>query len=406
MQETPNYESYKSRFNSFLLPNLIDHPGQEVQGVERRIIEDTYNRIAAYFTEDEYRRTLPINRRNNVEGQIGACLDQFQQILTYLASSPAQLLANIQNITNNLQSYLEEIDLRFWNPYQIYVLQHGENIADEIAKIKTAAREAEVARNQAESNLKAQGTLIAQEGEVNVADYYQRTINGHTIARNDELISEEKPLRIAPILKIMGITSVVLVFAGDEIGHIIKAFDRTNVAHYVYVFALLLFLSAYPIALFAKWLNRTKPSGYERAATLWVMGSAFSVVITGVYASILLAGFNGDSGWDELVPKLVSLLAPAYFVRFCVQNYRANKHMAIMNSQKAVAARSVQAYTANLRVADEALRVSAYTTMGEIQKNVAMLIFEPGETGYLTVKEGAGSSDSYFQGVLTDKLPK
>ena len=139
---------------------------------------------------------------------------------------------------------------------------------------------------------------------------------------------------------------------------------------------------------------------------MWIIGAVAAVLGTGLYAAILLSNFDGSSGLNDLVPKVVSLLAPAYLIRFCVQNYRANKHLATMNSQKALAARSLLAYTSNLSTSDESLKLSNYGVIGDIQKSVAAIIFDPGETGFITTKEGAGATDSFFQGTSIDKIVK
>lgn len=402
-QETPNFENLKNNYNSLLLPNLIDNPVETVQDPYRSVIRNVYEKIGFYFSEDAFRHTLTIQRRNNIESNISATLDQLQQITSYLSSNPSQLRVNIENIYNNIQSYLEEIELRFWTPYQVYLLQGDQNLSDTIEGIKKGAREVQAAADSSEETLRAAGLLVSLSAEAEVANYFQRTVNGLDTAENDKLLKKKGNFNPDTLFKVLLILSALTLLSAQFVTSLISAFDTSNLQHYFYLAAFVLALAAYPMKKFFEWLVITRPAGYERSASLWFIGAFLSVVGTGIYAAVLLSGFNGTSTLNELIPKVVSLLAPAYLIRFCVQNYRANKHMATMNLQKAIAARSLLAYTRNLSTSEENLKSQNNAIIGDIQKNVASIIFDPGETGFITTKEGAGSSDSFFHGTPVDR---
>lgn len=402
--ETPNFDQYKARFDSYILDNLVNDPRAAVTDPNRAIVKEAYDKLNVYFTDKTFRDTLTVTRKNNIEGQINAILDQFQQMLTYIGSTPPQLIQNLQGVINNIQSYLEDLDLRFWTPYKTYQLEGGGDVNAVVADIKKAQREVEDAKSKAQSSLSSLNLLTGDAAVQTVSNYFQIASNGMTVQEYDEFLNLNRRIDSRKIFATFLFLGISIFAFRNDIDSLAQKIRSDTFDGIVTGVGILLITLSYPIKLLVDWINKTKPGGYERSASLWFMGAIASVIGIGVYSSVLFLGFDGTSDINKLIPKVVALLAPAYLVRFCVQNYRVNMHLASVNAHKAIAAKSVLAYTDPLSTSDESIKLSSLTIRGEIQKDVARLIFDPGESGFITTKEGAGSSDSFFEGTPINKI--
>lgn len=131
--------------------------------------------------------------------------------------------------------------------------------------------------------------------------------------------------------------------------------------------------------------------GYAGAAKLWLAGTLVAVAVTFVSSIILFNGLRHvnitDLTFETIAVRSVILLAPAYLIRFCVRNYNAAKHLVVLNTHRAQIAGILDAYTAQVSGKD-----------GELKKDIlvvaAQLLFDPGESGYLTRRDGAGAMDA------------
>jgi hypothetical protein len=122
---------------------------------------------------------------------------------------------------------------------------------------------------------------------------------------------------------------------------------------------------------------------------------------------------NGAPNWWEFfVPKVLILLAPAYFVRLCVQNYRANAHLAVQYTHRATIMSIAENYsekTALDYAADpehQTVRIAAQAKM-DILLEAARVMFAQSESGFITQKEGAGSgSDNMIDSINVGRMVK
>ncbi len=402
MQETPGFDQSQTRFNAIILPNLIEVPGVTVPASDKLLLHLAYDRISAYFNDAEYRKTLTLARKNNIEAQVNAVLDQFQQLIDAVNNNNiAQIPQIASNVATNLLPNLDEFDLRFTNPYQTYVLQNHGDVAASVTEIQKAKKLAENASSETEKVLESVGLLANKGAEKNVADYYQRSVNGLDVEANDRLVNKKNRGEEEPTSKLFFIMLLALgcslILGAMLFTWLIKKIDHITIEGYFYSTGILLVAIAYPVSRFIRKLNLTQPSGYLRSATYWIFGAILSVIGTGIYSAVLFSGLDQKSTLNDILPSVVTLLAPAYLVRFCVQNYKANKHIATINEQKVIIARSTQAYTSNLKREDESLKLASFTAIADIQKIAGQVLFNPSETGYLTVKEGVGG-DNMFDG--------
>ena len=173
MQETPNFQSYLTRFNQFALSALIDG-AQPVAEPQRSVIEDAYNKLSLYLTDNQYRDKLTTVSRNNIEGQINSILAQFDQITSLLQTNPPSLTSSLESISNNIQSYLEELNLRFYNPYQTYLLQNQGNVGAIVNEITNFRKEAEKSEAETKKVLDKAKLTVGIGASISLADQIGR----------------------------------------------------------------------------------------------------------------------------------------------------------------------------------------------------------------------------------------
>lgn len=134
-----------------------------------------------------------------------------------------------------------------------------------------------------------------------------------------------------------------------------------------------------------------KNQGYEYKARrwLWITGLAAILAVAYSLAVVLWVhqiGQNDSSSqiYAKLVTKILAVFPAIYLVRIFQRNYNAFMHLATINRHKAQALKTLKAYLSDPAITPEA-RV-------EILKEANHYVFDTGETGFITTKEGAGSS--------------
>ena len=403
MQETPEFPQYQSRFQAFNEDALINNQPAITDTQHIATIRRAFEVIGQYFSDVAFRETLTIARKRNIESQINAVLSQFDQIVSLRANG--QMPGNLEGSINNIQANMDEIDLRFTTPYETYLLSNKRSAAKTAAALDAAEVKASRAADKLEAKLAEVDLLVGQGTDIEFANFFQRLANGMTVAKNEELMAKPKmsSKELAKRYAIFGaVFALVLGLGANEIMTLWQ--DDHDLRAYLRIAA---FLSIPAIAVTAwlhSWLNETRPGGYERAAAIWVVAATLTVLGTGIYAAAVIAGLGPDPGWNELVPKIVSLLAPAYMLRLCVRNFRANQHLAVANTHRAVVSRAVSGFAGRLESAEPSLLSDANRFKGDMFLKAAGLIFDPGESGFISRSEGAGTSDNFFDDSMS-KMP-
>lgn len=143
---------------------------------------------------------------------------------------------------------------------------------------------------------------------------------------------------------------------------------------------------------------------HKLSADKWLkalLGSSGAVAVLGVVFVIL--SFNQDFlATDARVIvitfaiKLVVLSAAIYLVRICSKNYSAHKHLQTLNEHRVNVLQSLPAFIDSVNSDNKDLMF----TIG------AKTAFEAGETGLISVKEGAGSSNDELTRILADMMKR
>ena len=414
MQDTPEFQNLKNQFNQYTISDLLDLR-ESVNEPDRGIISSAHAKIAEYFADTTYRQTLSTQRKTAIEAQISNIIGQFNTLHQWQKDNSTQISQVIPSVTSSVSVYIDELDQRFTLSYQVYLLQNRGNIeaalGDARKEISMAVEDAQTKNaivndtvDEVRKLLKTTETSVGLAASYGLADYYQTLATGRTVSGQDDFENREtKELPTKKVLIAAIPISIFLFLIVDKIFHIIN-----NNQFSASVWATILISLITPlIAALSIWLinmlNRVHPGGYARSATLWMAGSILATIGTAVYAAILVLQLGNNSGWEEIVPKVIGLLAPAYFVRFCVQNYKANKHLVIQNTHRATVAKITEPFTRLIAHANPDFDKDVLNGRIELTKAAAQVIFSQSESGYLTTKEGAGSSDNMLDSLTKNK---
>lgn len=399
MQDTPNFENYRAQFSQYSITDLLD-ARETIQEPSRSYIVDVYNKVNEYFTDNEYRKTLGTNRKNNIEGQISNILGQFDALRQWQRDGTTIQGANMQNVLQNISAYMDEFDVRFSDPHQLYRLQGGNNVDKIVADIIKQQDIAIAAAKETEERLTDADLLVGTGAGQKLANYYQLLANGRDSNENQKHL-EERPKQInLRLWSAITLGSALLLFFILLGG--IFLFEHVTLSQPIIISlatSLSLPLLVLPIMFIRDYMDKKSPGGYERSAIKWMIGAVISTVITGIFAFILIKQLGDNPGWEEIVPKIIGLLAPAYFVRFCVQNYKANKHLAIQNTHRATLAKVAKEFGELVSHKDATFDQDVLNGRKDIILAAANVMFTQSETGYITTKEGAGTGDSPLDGL-------
>ena len=137
---------------------------------------------------------------------------------------------------------------------------------------------------------------------------------------------------------------------------------------------------------------------HNRAAHNWLFGVIFSmggfVVVTFIIIrDIALTTPTYDTAYISTLSIKAAVIAALFLaVRFTTKNYNANKHIAVINKHRA-----------NVLSTIEAFRQAAYSeaTKDAILAGGVAAAFGQSESGYISTKEGAGSSDGDVKEILS-----
>ena len=393
MQDTPNFQNYKNQFNQYTLSDLID-ARETVGEPERTYIKEVHDKLSQYFIDNDFRATLGQNRKNSIEGQIGNILSQFETLRQWQRDGTPIAGGNIQNVMANISAYMDEFDLRYSDPHQLYKLQGNTSVDELISEINTQKQSAEVAAAEAQKKLSEAGLLVGKGSSYKLASYYQMLANGRTYTTHNERSRKVRtPISIRNIIFGTIFSAVILFFVSLGAIYLSKIVKLpTEVIVSAVIAAAVPFLIA-GILTARNYINNNYPGGYERSSVFWMIGAIISTFATALYAAILVLQLGDNAGWEEIIPKIIGLLAPAYFIRFCVQNYKANKHLVIQNTHRATLATIAKSFSDSIEHENKTFEQDVLRGQIDIIHAAAEVLFLQSETGYLTTKEGAGSGD-------------
>lgn len=409
MQDTSSFEAYRNQFNQLNLNNLLDQR-ESVREPYRTFIEDTFGKLTDYFTDEEFRKTLSITRKNNIEGQINNIIGQFNNLQSWQNDGSISISGNIDSTYINVSSYVDDLDTRFTVPRQLYKIQVAGNIDAIVQDVSNKAEEAinqanqsaEIAANAAtstRSTLAATEELVGTFGSQKLANYYQNLANGRTVnAQQDYITLPKNPIPLKWFYRLYIPSILVLFFVVLGLLQFLKVLNPNfeQIITVVISIGLPTVILALFVAINA--LNRHYPGGYARSSVLWMIGAIIATLGTAVYASILVFQMGSSAGWAEIIPKIVGLLAPAYLIRFCVQNYKANRHLEVNNTHRATVAKIIRPYTKLINEENPNFEQDRIKSRNNLFEAAAIILFSQSETGYLTTKEGAGGSDDMLDG--------
>ncbi len=130
--------------------------------------------------------------------------------------------------------------------------------------------------------------------------------------------------------------------------------------------------------------------GYEASARKWVFLVVASIVSTSWFGTYLFREVDFTKvTLEEVLARALLLAAPAYAIRFCVRNYNASKHLAATNRHRAVVLRTLLAFLSRTEIGDQVRE--------QIVVEAARQVFATEESGYITRKDGAGSSEPIIE---------
>lgn len=402
MQDTDNFINLLNQFRQYQLTSLIDSP-QYVGEPSRQVVVESYEKLNEYFSDESFRSTLSLPRRTSIENQVANMVSQLSTLYSYQQNGTpiSQGSGNIENIVSNLRSYMDDFDLRYTDKRQMYFLQQQGGVDEIVRDIKKYSDNAQATLETMQTRLQDADLMIGDAGSMELSDYYQRLANGRSTHEQDSiLIKDKKTINIKDPFWIL-LAAPIIWLAVDKVNTL-----RVEGYTFPWLFPAIVSVGV-PLAVVVfiyafNWFNRSFKGGYERSSMFWMIGAVIATIGTAIYAGVLVGALSvsGDGEmWQRLIPAIISLLAPAYFVRFCVQNYKASMHLAIQNTHKATVSRTAGSFSKMIATDMPSLKESELKGRNDVVQAAAQVVFAPNESGYITTKEGAGGSDNMLEGL-------
>lgn len=298
--------------------------------------------------------------KRSEKGNIDSYLVQMQSAIQNLVSSRTdneqQFAANKQAWLDQFNANYDEVLDRLIRPYQVY--SNSEDPQERLSKLSSLLTEAEKDAKVFQQKAADQANAAAMSADQTVGRYFM------------ELLDDGRRLPhkyVAPKLRRQK-KFIVLEHRtrGDEFG----LNSGLN-----YVRRRWLMLSSVLLA-------------FAVAVVVWIFKRHFDGNLTSLSTDQL------EHRLLAAVPKILALIVVLLPLRFAIKNYNAASHQRTVYKHKSVAIRTLEGYTANM---EEAKR-------NEVRQLVGVEIFETPETGYISRKDGAGSSEiplEYLFGRIT-----
>ena len=455
MQETPNFTNYQARYNSVDRYTVLDSR-EVIANHDRKFLESLYVRLDLYFGNSDFRYQIPIDARVNLEdGYLTSVLSYLENIANWQRDGSTPV--NGSNLTSQIQSInsiLPTVDQILSGYYYTYFSndeplgkkvqsiqslaanaeQEVQSLHDVVENIKNQANDRKQAYDASLSDLESRASVELEDSKSNanqvlnninqvltkaqlllgrasghqLGDYYHKLANGRTSQQQAKFNAEKgkkfegfinalslKKFILAAIILVPIAYSVVMFVIYNPIQINAWLGVLLIIVGSAATLAALFYLVVRSIVLFGSRF----PGGHERTSVLWMIGAIVSTIFTAIYSGLLIRDLatSGPITWEEIIPKVIVLLAPAYLVRLCVQNYRANAHLMVQYMHRATIMNIAESYSqatapdANKSNEPDLVKISHEARM-MILTDAAKIMFAQSESGYITQKEGAGGN--------------
>lgn len=396
VQDTPNLGNVQARFSGYTQEGLIGaSTNQPIQGSDAEVLGKIFEDYPVYFADNDFRQKITTQSKENIEGQINGTCDQFDRINQLRVDN--NLAGNLPEIIRNLSANLEEFRLKFLNPRKIDALEGSRNVGETLKQLDQTRNDAENIKNQVQEVLKLSQEFISRAGDTELADHFHRLYNGRTFKQMVDIENQASSTGFLPRITrlnkrdflyiILVMALAVAVLSQNVLRHFIEN-DMTKL--YIGLGFLIIILAIWAIHKLIKSFNEKYTGGYQRSSMLWSVGVVVSLIFVAIYSFFVVKALkinSNDINFGEAFIKAVVLIAPLYLVRFCARNFSANKHLATTNLQRAVSTRAFRPFIQQLTPESAGAQKEVYMTMTGI-------LFKQDESGFITRKEGAGSSDT------------
>lgn len=452
MQDTPNFESQRQRFSNLSRHSILDFR-EQIIGADRTYLESVLHRLELYFNDSGFRSTVPLMLRQSVEPNFENVLSYLQTISSWQQDGATPINGgNLQSQVQNISGQMQIIDQQLGGSYFSYFssqvplndfLQQVQAKSSELessfqnAKNEIEQKSIEVTSRRDNFEVNANNLQTTMQGAVDskqkklenidkeiekllvdakllvgigsgnkLADYYQRLANGRGTKENAEHLNRQRSTFDWLTKKVFSYIAAITVAVALLIYIIFMYINFHPVKIDIWGTAALVGAAATIVLIFLvavskeaiKLFNNYFPGGHTRTSALWAIGAISTTIFIAVYSAFIVheMKLDGTLNWEFFVPKVIILLAPAYLVRLCVQNYRANAHLAVQYTHRATIMSLAQNYsdtTEKVFENDPEQKLAQITTQAkmDILIEAAKVMFAQSESGFITQKEGAGS---------------
>lgn len=468
MQDTPNFPNYLNRFQTINISTVLD--GREkITGGSRVLLESTYDRIKIYFSETKFREQMTVQKKQVIEDNwLNQMLSVYETIAGWQndGSTPINgpnLESQLNSFTDNLTAFdqntigyyynhltdtepltesvqeinrLKDAANQQANDFTVRIRTIEEDAAKEKAgfqnslkelqqKTKDLAENNRVVAEQFVDNIKdafENAKLLTGEASGNkLANYYQMMANGRTTDDNQKYLNTHgkslneflSKIRIIPAIFILFVISVIIyVPLLSNLYFPVQLADWFKLLIYTLAAFLIASITLTASYYIIKFFNERYKGGHARTGALWMVGALTFALLTAIYSAYLVHELSAQRTitWEDILPKIIALLAPAYLVRLSIQNYRANAHLEVQYTHRATVVMIAESYSEATTIKDkqersnpELLKLSTEARLNIVQE-AAKIMFAQSESGYITQKEGAGSSGDNPMDVIRNNI--
>lgn len=444
MQESPYYQQALTAFQQIQIEELIKRDDLDLSllALENEI-KNIQDAAREYFGSPLFRQTIPFDIRTNIDNQLQNTYTSYQQIINERTNNPSNFNANKPNYENQIRSFFNNIYQSLIIPKNLFILSNsneyvssmtdaGKEIQDILAKAKDNEEKAMsqiqqatmLAEQQANdlANLEAEGTTrleaiknaeqAAQEANKNLAIhklsqfFYELVVGSYMIKIENKInspetddakqyyfwptiISKLKKYRKGFVYIVYGQILILVVLL------ILATFNRLLTIEHVLTGSLIFSIEALmvfailPLSLFINEARKRYLQGYTGRAKIWlalaIIFSTFSFLFSAyLFRDVVFNG--GHLNPETIFVKAVVLIPLLYLSRFALVVYRSNTHLAVINTHRATALQTAQTYITGV--------VKGPESQDKVAEEIARLVFEPGETGFITRSQGAGPEEN------------
>lgn len=391
MQDTPEFSRLQQIFTSSFTEDVILAPqsSQPINKPESDTISRAFEYAQLYFNDTPYRQTLSLTTRQNIEAQLSAISDQLNQVNSFRAQN--NLAANLQSIINNIGANLDELRTRFITPHSVYILQGNKStITDTLNSLEASRKTAEEILEKLKDNLDLTNEAIGTTTDQDLASYFYELYNGNPDNKGKVSRTPARKKRRSITIKLCVAAVTVLIATLSTTKWLLTEYGLQKEIFIGLGAIVGIVILIWAVVSYYRKFSSMYAGGYEKAAQLWLHAVVVAIIITAGYSIWVLHTFKIDPKeltLSEAIVKGIVLLAPVYLIRFSVRNFNANKHLATINLQRATSIKTFRGFVKPLDTVRE-------SNQKEVYAEIVKLIFAPEESGFITRRDGAGSSES------------